>query len=298
MLRMANNMLLYHAAAGRFPKLNDPMNAMKRPLTLGKAIGIPATAARIAFAWSVVFCAGARLGALPESATVQAVNYSTIVGDNSPGDSAAITHTDQWVAGQPDNPLSVSSIWSATNYTYTTGNTVGMTISPDGNSGSATMTDEWTGGGPTEWFTGTYESLNYYVTGLNPSGATYWSYTFEADVSGQVTLDYDTPINSSYINLPGSLFATTQSVGGIGSETANVTAGSMYTIGIEDIFNNSADFGVSSYGVLGASPYTETGDFSFDISGNPQGVPDDCETFALLGTALAGLAALRRRFVK
>lgn len=244
----------------------------------------------------ILFCGRNEVAATPDSATVYSFTYGNL---NSLGGPAfAVGSNESWgPSNPPTNPLSSSATWNAKGFDLTNSNSISATFSADGNSGSIIMGDD---------FTGNLGGIAAYG-----SDGSFWSYTFTADATGEISMSYDTkqtsyfPDGSSQIgagpfnNIAGSPFTTHlfSSLGNgesIGVETGTVIQGQTYTIGVQDVAGNAAYF----YG----QEYVESGVFNFTLPGNPPApstsVPDAASTLPLLGGALAGLAALRRRFAK
>jgi hypothetical protein len=142
---------------------------------------------------------------------------------------------------------------------------------------------------------------NLYTTVVTPPN---WGYEFTATESGNFVVDYDVTMTGDLFGLQGfnmsGIYSPTfpgnylntgdEDPSSSGVFVAPVVAGQTYTLGMGE----ESNYGGSALDVTGSV----VADFSWTLPGATRSVPDSGATITLLGSALAGLAALSRRFGK
>ena len=228
--------------------------------------------------------------AQPISASVTSYSYGGTSGINNtyievPW-SQSSNNSDSW-NGVPQALTASSSVSDPTNpfvTTYIVSDNINANWSPSSNSGTIRIDDSYN-------LIGTNGLLSY-----TSFADTAWSYTFIAEATGQVGLNFQNsnPLAGvSLFTLSGPFSPSNIDLyqGSTESFTGSVIAGQQYTLEVQDtliISKSTADQG----------PQEFISDFSFTLPGATSSVPDTASTLPLLGGALAGLAALRRRFAK
>jgi hypothetical protein len=157
----------------------------------------------------------------------------------------------------------------------------------DGNSGAVSLSIGWNLSG---------------ASSANTNVATDWDYSFIATVTGNFEMSYDVTASGNAFGLQGWGISDNfdSEVGGpvlnaidpstSGLFVGGVTAGESYNVSLANNGNVSSQGSISLTG-------SADGNFQWSIVPSSN-VPDGGATLAMLGSALTGLAMLRRRFAK
>jgi hypothetical protein len=237
----------------------------------------------------------------PNSGSVTSYSNGYISGVNGTNDMVdwsppTSTNSDSWT-GTPGALTANSSLIGSTSditqvygpISYSLSDSISASWSSSGNSGTIRIDDSFDVEHPI--------GLGL-MSGTNFSG-TVWSYTFTAEATGEVDFNYQGSASQDitgldYFDLSGPFSQSSFNIYPDSTETevtGSVIAGQQYTLEVQD----SLRF-VQSGGISG--PNESITDFSFTLPSAPSDVPDSSATLTLLSGALAGLAALRRRFAK
>ncbi len=224
--------------------------------------------------------------ATPDSSSMSFGVSVTAVG----GATGTDAHSDSWTGTPSVIQASANAFSSDANGAQSQAFASGISsIAADGNSGIMNMTFGW------------YD-VDASSSATNLSITPDWTYTFTSDVTGTFNLDFsvtgngsdlfglqgwyesdnfDTPLGSTN----GSALDPTAS----GSLFGDVTQGQTYTVRLS---NNGNIFSSGAYNATA----TAVGDFSFDITGTSNSVPDKGSTVLLVGLAAVALLGVGSRF--
>ncbi len=202
---------------------------------------------------------------------------STVTADSVLSPGSTVTNTASW-SGTPQSISAFAYNSSGQNSLFSYADAYNWAA--DGNSGSVMLQATWN-----------------LVDGLSYAAAenTKWEYSFTADANGLFELNYLVTLNGrntfglNGFYLSGDLGNGYFADGDSGVFSANVLAGTTYTVGLRTNANISGNNLSGWDGSL-------VGLFNFKMSGSAS-VPDTANTLGLIAVAFAALAGLRRKLV-